>query len=211
MVHMPDVETWSFQSYQRTNGRIRRVGLNFGAPGDRVADETLWLDCPSVGGQGPDPPVTFEPADPERFRRHAARMAAGRLRWVAASGVKGVRSIAVCLSVKTREEELLDRRKRKYIVLHVEPADQPVEPIAYTVRLHFAEPDEKTKTGRRIFHVALQGKTVLEDFDVAAAAGGPLREVVRELKGIRAGDELKLTFTPVTGEPVISGIEIVAE
>ena len=28
-----------------------RVGLNFGAPGDRVSDEgTLWLDQPDVGG-----------------------------------------------------------------------------------------------------------------------------------------------------------------
>lgn len=210
LVHMPDVEVWTFQSFRGADGRVRRLGLNLGAPGDRMAaNGTLWLDYPSVGGPSPDPPVRLDPQTPTWFRRHSSRIAAGSLRWVAASGVKGLRSLTVCLNVKTYTRQVV-RSGRRVTVVKVVPADEPVEPIPYTVRLCFAEPDG-LEPGRRVFSVALQGKQVLAGIDVAKAAGGPDRAVVKEFKGIRAGDELKVAFTPAAGEPVICGIEIVAE
>ncbi|HUS81373.1 MAG TPA: PQQ-binding-like beta-propeller repeat protein, partial [Armatimonadota bacterium] len=44
-VHVPGNEMWTFQSYGvGATDRIRRVGVNFAAPGDRKADNgTLWL------------------------------------------------------------------------------------------------------------------------------------------------------------------------
>ena len=40
---------------------MKRVGINFGAPGDRrTEDGTLWLDYPSVGGRSPDLPIEVE-------------------------------------------------------------------------------------------------------------------------------------------------------
>ena len=65
----------------------------------------------------------------------------------------------------------------------------------YTVRLHFAELNTSLPAPR-VFDVAIQGRTVLEDFEVAAAAGGPLRAVTREFRGIRADSALEITFTP---------------
>lgn len=53
-------------------------------------------------------------------------------------------------------------------------------PLApYQVRLHFAE-NTWTAAGQRVFNMLLNGKTVLTDFDVFAAAGGANKAVVKE-------------------------------
>ncbi len=213
MIHMPEMEMWSAYGKVATDGVVRRVGLNFGAPGDRRAsNRTLWLDYPSTGGLSPDIPVETEPAQLESYRHHVSWIAGGEgAKWVAASGVKGLRSATIYLNVKTVEktEEFTRYNKtRTRKVLHIVPADGPVEPRLYTVRLHFAEP-EKLRPGQRVFSVSLQGKEVLADFDIVAEAGGPNRSVVKEFERVRAGDELKIVFTPKAGEPVISGIELV--
>ena len=52
----------------------------------------------------------------------------------------------------------------------------------YTVRLYFAEPDE-LKPGERVFDVLLGGRKVLENFDVAAAAGGPIAALSASSRG----------------------------
>lgn len=69
----------------------------------------------------------------------------------------------------------------------------PHPPAPYTVRLHFAEPEELA-AGQRVFSVALQGKTVLSNFDVVAAAGAPQRGVVKEFKGVVIAKDLQLTL-----------------
>ena len=51
MIHDPSAEMWTFNDLPWDGKPVRRVGINFGAPGDRRADDgTLWLDWPSVGG-----------------------------------------------------------------------------------------------------------------------------------------------------------------
>jgi len=91
-----------------------------------------------------------------------------------------------------------------------------LRPRSFTVRLHFAELDE-VAAGKRVFDVKLQGKVVLEGFDVAREAGGVSKAVVREFKAIPADDVLTLELVPkaepVTGEtaPIISGIELLDE
>jgi hypothetical protein len=87
-------------------------------------------------------------------------------------------------------------------------ADDPER--TYTVRLHFAEPDGLGE-GRRLFHVDLQGKRVLENLDVSKEAGGPGRGLVKELKGVTVGKNLTVKLTPFGGLPVLSGVEILAE
>ncbi len=86
----------------------------------------------------------------------------------------------------------------------------------YTVRLHFAELDE-VAPGARTFDVKLQGKVVLAGFDVIKAAGGRRRAVVREFKGIVAGDTIALEMipkatdvTPATA-PILSAFELIEE
>lgn len=191
LIHMPDAEMWTSFGTTSFRGPVKRVGINFGAPGDRkAADGTLWLEHPSVGGASPTLGVKLTPDKPEWFRRHAVQVQ-GDLSWVAASGVKGVESVTVTLDGSTTPPE---RR--------------------FTVRLHFAEPDD-LKAGQRVFAVRLQGKEVLRDFDVVREAGGPLRAVVKEFVGIQAGRDLTVKFTPAAWaevtDAILSGVEVVEE
>lgn len=86
--------TWGAVPKAALYGKIQRIGINLGAPGDRkTRDGTLWLDLPSVGGPSPEIDFTTEPAKPEYFYQHSLWMKGGKgWPWVAASGVKGLRS-----------------------------------------------------------------------------------------------------------------------
>jgi hypothetical protein len=80
----------------------------------------------------------------------------------------------------------------------------------YTVRLFFAEM-EGAGPGNRVFDVSLQGRTVLQKLDVVREAGGPGRELVKEFRAIRIAGSLAIGFAARVGEPMLSGVELVAE
>jgi hypothetical protein len=205
LVHRPENANWA-----RLSGRpgqsaedailaaghpVKRLGLNLGAPGDHVApDGTPWLRVvPS-----PSEPTTrakarttnalasVSPEGASPFSLHPAAVKAGErgFTWVAASGLIGMRELVVTLPGAA----------------------------AYTVRLHFAEPDG-VKPGQRVFSVALQGKEVLAGFDVAKEAGGCRRAIVREFKGIHLGGTLEVAFTPAANSlpPLLCGLEVIKE
>jgi outer membrane protein assembly factor BamB len=189
LVHMPELEIWTYFGTKSVNGPVRRVGINLGAPGDRrAADGTLWLEYPAVGGVSPPVPVAVA-GKPDWFRRHSS-LVSGPMNWVAASGVKGASSITVTLD----KDADLER--------------------TYTVRLYFVEPDQ-LKAGQRRFSVSLQGKEVVQDLDIARETGGAKQALVKEFKGIQAGKELNVRLVPTPGAavavPVLCGIEIIAE
>ena len=51
LVHVPQNEVWSYNALKTGKESIRRIGVNFGAKGDRVAPNgTLWLEHPNVTG-----------------------------------------------------------------------------------------------------------------------------------------------------------------
>ena len=88
-------------------------------------------------------------------------------------------------------------------------------PRPYTVRLHFAELED-VPPGRRVFDVILQGRRVLEAFDVVKAAGGPRRAVIREFTDIPAGDTLSFELAPAATDsktlpPILSALEVIAQ
>jgi Malectin domain len=79
---------------------------------------------------------------------------------------------------------------------------------AYTVRLHFAELFQ-TAAGKRVFNVAINGTTVLSQFDIFATAGAAFKAVVREFTAnANASGQIVITFTTVTDNATIEGIEI---
>lgn len=194
MIHDPKVEMWTFNPLEWNGKPVRRVGINFGAPGDRRSDDgTLWLDWPSTGGPSPDLPLKVEPEATEAFRHHSSlvtvKPASGGLAWVAASGIRGLRRVSLTL------------------------AEGPVEPRAYTVRLHFLEPD-KLDPGQRVFSLRLQGEEVLSGLDVAEEVGR-MTALVKEFRGIPVADKLEVELVPAEGDtlagPVLCGLEVVAE
>jgi len=192
LIHDPDAELWTFNSFSWDGKPVKQVGVNFGAPGDRrAAGGTLWMDVPSVGGASPNIPVTVQPKNVGFFRNHASLIRAdadsGQLAWVAASGALGVTEVSLTLAKEAG-------RARNY-----------------TVRLHFAEV-ENLKPGRRVFSIALQGKEVLKDFDIAKDAGGVGRAVMKQFSDVKVADKLMITFTPRSEKPpILCGIEVVAE
>ena len=218
LVHMPDVEMWTFQEFSRGKGSIRRLGINFGAPGDRLADNgTLWLEYPYVGGPSPKVEIKIskpaaegddleklsglhddgKPDKPDKaapavkyFSRHSSGVGGDGPKWIAASGLEGPAEITISL----RSSRAAGTRK-------------------HTVVLHFAEPGTAGR-GQRVFDVALQGERVLDDFDVIAEAGAALAPVVRTFKSVAVKSKLTITLTPAAGasaEPILCGVEIVRE
>ncbi len=191
LVYMPDVEVWTFNPISWDGEPVKRVGINFSAPGDRLTENgTLWLDYPSVGGDSPEIPVSIVTKKPEWYRFHSSRMKDGEFNWVAASGVKGLSSVRITL------------------------AKEPVKPQSYTVRLYFAEPED-CRPGERVFDVVIQGKRVLRNFDIVKNAGEQNKLVVKEFRNIEVEKDLKIEFNQCDKEntdvPVISGIEVLAQ
>lgn len=209
LIHDPAAELWTFNSWKWSGAPIRRVGINFGAPGDRRSGGgTLWLDCPSLGHSSPDIPVRVSPTRPlpaeviwpyaqgrekvrtrgvaATFRMHSSIVVSGELKWVAASGLREVDRVEI---------DLGRGGFRKY-----------------RLRLHFLE-IEGIGAGERVFDVLVQGRLMIRGVDIAREAGGPKRALVRELKDIRVGQKLTLEFKPRRSgrKALISGIEIVRE
>jgi len=89
-------------------------------------------------------------------------------------------------------------------------------PGVYTVRLGFMAPSGDRR-GWRVFDIELQGSTVLEDFDILAAAGSPHTAVIKEFNGIRVRDALTLKLVSNSPDPdmqqapLVNFIEIIRE
>lgn len=207
-VHMPRLEYWTNNEVQWNGQRVKQVGLNFGAPGDRMADNnTLWLDYPSVGGNSPDIPVEvkFAVADTASVMLHKSigksstdrkigyirgnsfNMDSENHSYVAASGLSGAQEIVITL------------------------ANAPEKSASYTVKLYFTEL-ESGNAASRIFDVNIQGDNVLKDFNIAKEAGGVNKLVTKSLEGIMVSDKLTIQLSPKTADilPLISGIEVIA-
>jgi hypothetical protein len=203
---MPDVEMWTFSKIEPSNAPIQCIGINFGAPGDRKAENgTLRLEYPSIGGNSAKLDIALTPEEPSWFRRHSLRLQRGDIPWVEASEAKGLRSVRVRVAGWQNESA----EKGDGVDLGCEQID--AERI-YTVHLHFVEPEDK-EPGERRFDVALNGQTVLKDFDIVAEAGSPNVGIVKTFQGIQASDFMTVLLMPADpdSETTLCGIEIVAE
>lgn len=191
MMYMPGigVEMWTMNKLEIGNEIIRSLGINFGAPGNRREDGVLWLEYPKQCDPGPDLPVEIESESLEYYRNHTTWMRDHdkEYDWVGAYGAKGIKSVLVRLLPDSSTGERL-----------------------YTVTLYFTEPED-ILSGERIFDVSIQGKNVLDNFDIVKQAGGPGRIISKEFRGVKVRDKLKVDFSGSNSTPVISGIKIVME
>ncbi len=164
-------------------GPMVRLGVNFGAPGDRMTNAgTLFVDYPSVGGPSPEITLATQPEAPEYFYHHALFTKGGKgWPWVCASGAEGLTSIRLT----------------------------GLKEGTFTIRLYFIEP-KHTNAGARVFDVALQGKTVLEDFDIVDDTGGKMKCVVKEFAGIALSGSCEVALTASADTTLLSGIELVS-
>lgn len=193
LVSMPETfeqwASWGTVDAAAFAGKLQRLGLNFGAPGDRVThDGTLWLDLPNVGGPSPELPLETEPplAELETFYQHSLFLRGGRgWPWVAGSGVFGLRSLVLT----------------------------GLRPGEYTVRLTFSEPNKGIRPGERVFDVSLNGESVATALDPLVLAGEFHHAATLGVDGVAVGEsgELRLELSPTAGRTVLSGVEILRE
>lgn len=187
-VHMPWMNYWTNSNYTWNGKRIRKLGINLNAPGDRTANNgVLWMDYPFLGGPGPGIEINIDTAGFYRIRKEPVSIESEETPWISASAAGGIRSIEIQLA---KETDIVES--------------------TYTVNLYFSEL-EPLKPGDRVFNVSIQGKTVIQNLDIAREAGKTDREIIRRFTGIRIGDKLKIDMVPVKGNTIISGIEIIEE
>ncbi len=97
----------------------------------------------------------------------------------------------------------------------------PVPPGSYAVRLHFLDAFFSPVIpaafchgiGCRVFDVTCNGVSLLQDFDVIQAAGGPFLPVIREFHGLHPNGQgkLLLSFSPSVNYAEVRAIEVIDE
>ena len=102
LVHMPSVDSWSVNiaaAEPSEKTRIRNIGLNFGAPGDRRDPQgRLWIEYPPVAG--PSPSLSVKLNDEARFYQHHSSSAIDtKTPWIHASGIDQVTHLTLSLNV----------------------------------------------------------------------------------------------------------------
>jgi hypothetical protein len=124
-------------------------------------------------------------------------------------------------SVLVRPSERIVRTLDPDIYRHLRQGDFrydiPLKPGSYELHLHFAETGladfisaESSGEGQRVFHVTANGKRLLNFFDVVADANGANTSDERVFRNISPAEDgfLHLTFSPVRGTAILSGIEV---
>lgn len=188
LVYMPWMTYWTNSNYIWSGSRIKQLGLNLNAPGDRTSEkDVLWIDYPNAGGTPSNIPVKIDTSGYYTIRKDPVTMNSGGTSWISASAVGGLRSLEITLSDSEDETE-----------------------CSYRLNLYFSELENK-RPGDRVFNIRVQDKTVLENFDIAEETGKADKEIIKSFPGIKAGNKLKIDLVPVLGNTILSGIELIQE
>ncbi len=197
----PDHQRWGIYSASGDNTPVQRLAVNFGAPGDRRdADGQLWLGYPRPSLPGDRAAMGFSLQLETEFlegggiwRRNSETesVAGTKSPWVFTSCARGLKRCVVPVLGKN---------------------DKPAK---YTVRLYFAELENK-KAGERIFDIKLQGETVLNGFDVWKEGGASHKALVREFREVQVDNNLEIELvspderevSSMNRAPILCGVEV---
>ena len=196
------------------------------------------MDHPNVSGTSPNLMVVVKGSRTNYFRRHSSQFQGEGPAWVMASGVRDAETILI--GPETRKAGPPPSAPKRRGEDDDEDYDDPtistngvenaksgggktnkaqktyktqLTSAPYTVRLYFAEP-ENLGVGDRVFTVELEGKPVLKNFDVVAAAGGVRRGIVKEFNHVMVKGELEIKLIRAKSKqygPLICGVEMVLE
>ena len=184
---MPELGMWTFNTFSIKKETVRRLGVNLGAPGDRLADDgTLWLEYPIVGGPSPKFEMKLEPPTASPFRQSPGSLGSDSRGWIFASGYRGLDRVSLKLPKAVAG--------------------------TFTVKLYFRAP---TREAGGSYSISLQGKKSLEGLDPDAGRTGGRVGVVHEISGVQVGSGLELALSHSQGKefglPLICGIELIHE
>ena len=187
-INMPWMNYWTNSNYKWSGKQIRNLGINLNAPGDRVSsDNILWLEYPNIGGTASGIKIKTDSVNYFLIRKDPTSIKSEKTPWVSASAIGGIRSLEIKLSDENNVPE-----------------------TSYTVKLYFSELENK-KPGDRVFNISIQNKMVLEKFDIVGEAGRKDKEVIKSFAGIKAGKILKIDLSTVSGNTILSGVELIQE
>jgi len=188
LVHVPDNPFWG--ESQSAGGGAAAVAplaahtaFNFGAPGWRADDRGLQWVPVTARSNG----FVVKGDKVEWYNLHPASVGG----WIGATGVLGTDEIAIPTQFRGGKGAAGGGKR------------------TCDVRLHFLDP-APSKPGERVFSVALEGRAVLEDFDIAREATPAARRVVREFRGIEIDGPLDIRLTAKSGATVLSAVELIA-
>jgi hypothetical protein len=123
--------------------------------------------------------------------------------WVADSGFTGGSTYSVSSSISGTNTPALYQDERYGAFSY----QFPVVNGTYNVNLKFAEL-YYTSTGQRVFNVAINGQSVLTNFDIVAAAGAGLTAIDRTFPVTVTNGLISIQWTRVLADPVVNAIEI---
>jgi len=188
LINMPWMAYWANSNYKWNGNHVKQLGLNFNAPGDRSADNgVLWFEFPYVAGPDPGITVKVDAKDLKKLRKEPISITSEKTSWISASALIDAQSIEITLS-----------------------KEKVVKELNYNVKLYFAELEEKM-VGERVFNIAIQGENVTEELDIVEEAGACDKEIVKSYHGIKAAKTIKIDLTALSGNTIISGIELIEE
>jgi outer membrane protein assembly factor BamB len=191
---------WTIFSAVGAQTPVQQMALNLGAPGDRRdAHGILWLAYPRPNPRkvtGLDLAFTLESEflNGGGYRSRSNKSSpidTLEAPWLLTSSAEGLTKYSI---------PLLNRDEA---------------PARYSVTMYFAELNQQVQPGERVFNVALQDKTVLEDFDIVYEAGGSNKRLVRTFDNVEVHDQLLLTMAPTKEKtpgdlgPLLNAIKIV--
>jgi len=202
LAQMPDVDLWGAATVMASDDRL---GLNFGAPGDRVSQTgtsffqfpmTAWPNRRGMcvvqekkrAEKNRGLLVETVPDELTIFEHRSTVLTGQTLAWVGASGVTGL-------------EELRFEVTRSLAMDRV------------TLRFYFCE-HEVTAIGQRVFDILIGDVPVLAGLDVFREARGARKMLVKEVRNLDLKG-LRITFKPAVGsqikESLLCGLEIIRE
>ncbi|MBI5008614.1 MAG: PQQ-binding-like beta-propeller repeat protein [Bacteroidia bacterium] len=188
LINMPWMTYWANSNYKWSGKKIRKLGLNLNAPGDRISDkDVLWIECPAKGGGSAEIPIRIDTSGYKELRKDPLSVISESTPWISASAICGMRSIEITLSDEKETNE-----------------------STYNIKLYFSEL-ENMNPGERIFDVTIQDSKVLDDFDIVSQAGKKDSEIIKSFSGIKAGKTIRIGMFPEKGNTILSGIEITEE
>ncbi|MCF6312833.1 MAG: PQQ-binding-like beta-propeller repeat protein [Verrucomicrobiales bacterium] len=183
LIHMPEAEVW-------TNGGTvaeTRWGINFGAPGDRRSSAgTLFFDYPVVGGKSPELDVDVIGKEVSYQRQHASLLQgeSNQHAWLGASLLVGAEKIVMGTKGKGKGAR---------------------------VRLYFASSDTSSAAGAQVFDVSLQGKKVLQSFDLGKEIlGKQVLEKTFEVD-LKKNGVLEIELKAKKGKTALAAVEVLWE
>jgi hypothetical protein len=195
--------TISWNTTQAANGSRRLTAIARDAAGNRTTSAAITVSVSNTtsGGSGGSGSSGFTP-----IRVNAGGSAytdsQGNV-WMADTGFSAGSSYSSNASIGNTSTPYLYQTER----YGSQTYRFTVPDGTYSVTLKFAELFF-SGTGRRIFNVALNGQTVLSNFDIVAEAGGSDRAIDKLFTVQAANGQIAIQFTAVIDSPKVNAIEI---